>query len=350
MTYFHAFLQTFPFAGDLMNFDAAQNSSPVVPLKPVPLLTDTITSPMMSDMPAINISSPKILNRQAPQKDPIKIVKNGRVITLPPIEAPATRGAKRRAQGDPIITVAQPQEQTTPTISTLVTSTSPVSIKVPKVEKVVKENDSKNSSRRSSLNKSESGRNSRRQSTTAEVEKDEDINSDATWNSEDDPDRLWCICKQPHNNRFMICCDKCEDWFHGTCVHINKAQGKVMEEKNTKWLCPNCVTGGVVKKDTDKKRQLKLTKYFSKNLKESTDEDVPMTAMCVVCSKQPARTDSIYCSDECIQNQATKHLDEPPKTPIVGTPQKTEGKRGNILKDQEGKVSLELSQATNSIL
>lgn len=25
--------------------------------------------------------------------------------------------------------------------------------------------------------------------------------SDESWNSEDDPDRLWCICKQPHNNR-----------------------------------------------------------------------------------------------------------------------------------------------------
>ena len=24
---------------------------------------------------------------------------------------------------------------------------------------------------------------------------------DASWASEDDPDRLWCICKQPHNNR-----------------------------------------------------------------------------------------------------------------------------------------------------
>lgn len=36
----------------------------------------------------------------APQrgKEPIRIIRNGRVITLPPIEAPTTRGAKRRAQ------------------------------------------------------------------------------------------------------------------------------------------------------------------------------------------------------------------------------------------------------------
>jgi hypothetical protein len=49
--------------------------------------------------------------------------------------------------------------------------------------------------------------------------------SDESWNSEDDPDRLWCICKKPHNNRFMICCDLCEDWFHGKCVGITKSMG-----------------------------------------------------------------------------------------------------------------------------
>ena len=45
--------------------------------------------------------------------------------------------------------------------------------------------------------------------------------------SEDDPERLWCICKQPHNNRFMICCDNCLDWYHGKCVGITKRMGKV---------------------------------------------------------------------------------------------------------------------------
>lgn len=54
-------------------------------------------------------------------------------------------------------------------------------------------------------------------------------------------DRLWCICKQPHNNRFMICCDKCEEWFHGKCVSITKAMGQQMEEKGVEWTCPNCI-------------------------------------------------------------------------------------------------------------
>jgi PHD-finger len=52
---------------------------------------------------------------------------------------------------------------------------------------------------------------------------------------------LWCICKQPHNNRFMICCDVCEDWFHGKCVNITKAMGQQMEDKGIEWTCPNCI-------------------------------------------------------------------------------------------------------------
>jgi len=60
---------------------------------------------------------------------------------------------------------------------------------------------------------------------------DEDFNDDMgsgdeSWNSEDDPEKLWCICRQPHNNRFMICCDGCEEWFHGQCVGISKQMGK----------------------------------------------------------------------------------------------------------------------------
>lgn len=269
-----------------MNFEqnnaALSKPSQPVQLHLVPILADAVpTSP--------SPSPPKILNKQAPQKDPVKIVKNGRVITLPVIEAPATRGAKRRAQGDPVTPVASAN-------------------KTIKVEKTPsnKDPDSRNSSRRSSLNKSDS----RRQSVATQGANEEgDGNSDASWKSEDDPDRLWCICKQPHNNRFMICCDKCEDWFHGTCVNVTKSQGKVMEENNKKWLCPNCKTGSVAKKDPNKKalNQLKLTKFFNKHQKESTDEDVPKTNFCVACGKKPARSETIYCSDECIQNHVSKH-------------------------------------------
>ncbi|EFX65710.1 hypothetical protein DAPPUDRAFT_37832, partial [Daphnia pulex] len=55
-----------------------------------------------------------------------------------------------------------------------------------------------------------------------------------------DPDRLWCVCREPHNNRFMICCDKCEEWFHGTCVGITRSMGRELELKKLEWICPKC--------------------------------------------------------------------------------------------------------------
>merc|ERR1719228_2704909 len=67
-----------------------------------------------------------------------------------------------------------------------------------------------------------------------------DSDDAGSWASEDDPDRLWCVCQQPHNNRFMICCDSCSDWYHGKCVGITKKMGKEMEEVGNEWTCPKC--------------------------------------------------------------------------------------------------------------
>ena len=61
-----------------------------------------------------------------------------------------------------------------------------------------------------------------------EEDSEGETSDDESWNSEDDPDRLWCICKKPHNNRFMICCDSCEDWFHGKCVGVTKSIGNII--------------------------------------------------------------------------------------------------------------------------
>ncbi|KAJ8362800.1 hypothetical protein SKAU_G00116310 [Synaphobranchus kaupii] len=53
---------------------------------------------------------------------------------------------------------------------------------------------------------------------------------------------VYCLCKLPYDvTRFMIECDICQDWFHGSCVGVE-------EEKATEidlYHCPNCqVTHG----------------------------------------------------------------------------------------------------------
>ncbi len=91
---------------------------------------------------------------------------------------------------------------------------------------------------------------------------DDSDSGDSDFNSEDDPERLWCVCKQPHNNRFMICCDNCLDWYHGKCVGITKRMGKEMEEVGNEWRCPKCVEVTKQAKEDAQKAEL------AKKLKE----------------------------------------------------------------------------------
>ncbi|CAB3368135.1 Hypothetical predicted protein [Cloeon dipterum] len=191
----------------------------------------------------------------------------------------------------------------------------------------------------------------------SEEEDDDDDDGDEEWDSEDDPDKLWCICRKPHNNRFMICCDKCEDWFHGKCVGITKAMGKQMEAQGKEWTCPKCKKllmaneipvkanepgekidpevaapakarrsssassasssatnkkspkAPPVAKTPEKPQKLSLKRPEAKKLAPLTIEQpsqppplvqTPVKKVsCIVC-KKPARTSSIYCSDDCI--------------------------------------------------
>ncbi|XP_058459814.1 death-inducer obliterator 1-like [Malaya genurostris] len=312
---------------------------------PITQTHSTVSTPVKLTIPE-SLPTMTVKEQLMPRKEAIQIRRSdGRVITLPPIEAPATRSAKRRAQTG---TGTGPPASTSGTMivstvdSVLNTSSSSVGLQSPLSVKQIKhslkaastpllyddgsggllidENRAKGnnrsgaSSRRTSESSSTSAGRSKRSSAVSvaaavtAVANDDDIESDESWNSEDDPDRLWCICKQPHNNRFMICCDACEDWFHGKCVNITKAMGQQMEEDGIEWTCPNCL-----KKRQDK-QQPKMTEYLLTSsgtssietstvmVHASTPKVVPVTG-CVVCSK-PARTSSVYCSDDCIRKHA----------------------------------------------
>lgn len=38
----------------------------------------------------------------------------------------------------------------------------------------------------------------------------------------------------------MICCDSCEEWFHGDCIGITMAKGREMEKTGEEWCCNAC--------------------------------------------------------------------------------------------------------------
>ncbi|XP_018025449.1 PHD finger protein 3 isoform X2 [Hyalella azteca] len=119
-------------------------------------------------------------------------------------------------------------------------------------------------------------------------EEEEELSSEEEFVEEDDPERLWCICQRPHNNRFMICCDTCEDWFHGSCVGITKAMGKKMEEDGKEWICPNC-------------------KRATKTLQGSASA-VGDSQACGQCRTAVRRPGSVFCSDACVLTNAASAL------------------------------------------
>lgn len=62
----------------------------------------------------------------------------------------------------------------------------------------------------------------------------------------------------------MICCDRCEEWFHGDCVGITEARGRLMERNGEDYICPNC---------TAKKNQ--VVRPATSNLNASVDTGKP---------------------------------------------------------------------------
>ncbi|XP_029141811.1 death-inducer obliterator 1 [Protobothrops mucrosquamatus] len=157
-----------------------------------------------------------------------------------------------------------------------------------------------------------------------------------------DPSTLYCICQQPHNNRFMICCDRCEEWFHGNCVGISEARGRLLERNGEDYICPNCTILQVqdeIVMETDRQETLlgqvtgdgtEFTSIGTIEQKSIEDQGIkgriekaanpsgkkklkifqpvvedPEAANCIGpgCSKV-AQPGSVYCGNECILKHA----------------------------------------------
>lgn len=49
-----------------------------------------------------------------------------------------------------------------------------------------------------------------------------------------------CFLKKSSDPRFMICCDLCDEWYHGDCVGIKPEEGKCMEKNEIEFVCDSC--------------------------------------------------------------------------------------------------------------
>ncbi|XP_066589494.1 uncharacterized protein pps [Prorops nasuta] len=300
---------------------------------------DVIPPKSMEPLP-ITVSSLRDVKKSKDEKEPIQIVRGGRIITLPPIEAPATRSKRLQEKTDSPPKAVSPKKKEKFNVQQAILEQEKL-----RAEMYEDEDD--------------------------DDDEEEEDNSD----SEDDPDRLWCICKRPHNNRFMICCDVCEDWFHGKCVHVSKAMGQQMEEKGIEWVCPNC---------TKKKSEESKTQHSPKviggkqRLSESSAESaitakqntpsqkaiprgklqtilpvveqtmqISGTTQCVVCKKL-ARNSSIYCSDACILAHAQETLTKDKPSP--GLQQKSKSTVAEASKPRDTNRVIVFERKTGKVL
>ncbi|KAH6885359.1 hypothetical protein B0T10DRAFT_93709 [Thelonectria olida] len=103
----------------------------------------------------------------------------------------------------------------------------------------------------------------------------------------------YCLCRGPDDHRWMICCEKCEDWFHGECINLSKDIGESLIEK---FICPNCTNGN-------------LTSLYKKT--------------CALNScRKPARlgtgSESVFCSNEHAQTWWERTVAKLPKSRTKG--------------------------------
>ncbi|KAF5968371.1 Set1 complex component spp1 [Fusarium coicis] len=64
-----------------------------------------------------------------------------------------------------------------------------------------------------------------------------DVHESAGSELEESDHGPYCLCRGADDHRWMICCENCEDWFHGECINMNKEVGENLIEK---FICPLC--------------------------------------------------------------------------------------------------------------
>uniref|UniRef100_A0A8P4G311 CXXC-type zinc finger protein 1 n=1 Tax=Dicentrarchus labrax TaxID=13489 RepID=A0A8P4G311_DICLA len=70
---------------------------------------------------------------------------------------------------------------------------------------------------------------------------------------------VYCVCRRPDINCFMIGCDSCTEWFHGNCIGVSEKAAKAIRV----WYCPSC-------RDRDPSLEIK---YRPKKTKEKEEKE-----------------------------------------------------------------------------
>ncbi|GJE86068.1 PHD-type domain-containing protein [Phanerochaete sordida] len=98
-------------------------------------------------------------------------------------------------------------------------------------------------------------------------------------------DRLYCICRTPYDeDRVMIACDRCDEWYHTQCVKMPDLEVDLVDQ----FICPICVANNP---------HLPLRTTYKKRCLAGLAHARPASQH--ACHKPARGAFSKYCSDEC---------------------------------------------------
>ena len=119
----------------------------------------------------------------------------------------------------------------------------------------------------------------------------------------DDEEAVYCFCRRPAGNGFMIFCKECEEWFHGDCVGITRVKG----DQIMTYYCMQCHSEDpslkIIYKPEKKRAVLQsinqLTPHCRRHGRADVDTNSPPTPCQGPGCINASRPHSKYCSDEC---------------------------------------------------
>ncbi|KAJ7038152.1 hypothetical protein C8F04DRAFT_1089730 [Mycena alexandri] len=125
-------------------------------------------------------------------------------------------------------------------------------------------------------------------------EKPEDEEEEAALVAAED-DKLYCVCKTKYDeDRFMIACDKCDEWYHTQCVDMPDLVVNLVDQ----FFCPICI---------EKNPNLSLKTTYKQRCRYGLDHPEPDSPK--ACHKPAQGAFSKYCSPECGLNNIKKRID-----------------------------------------
>jgi hypothetical protein len=179
-----------------------------------------------------------------------------------------------------------------------------------------------------------------RASSSAPPDGDAPMDEEQEQEQEDD-DRLYCICQSRYDeNRVMIACDRCDEWYHTSCVSMPDLEVDLVDQ----FFCPRCIAAypNLSLKTTYKPRCLRGLQH-------------PNPASAAACHQPSRGAYSKYCSKSCgmkhMQSKINAWTDKGGKKEKLWDTVKTVKKRqGTVIAHSKPKdrSRTEISRASSS--